>query len=115
MEIKQRRPLCLVTKQKNKTKHSCFDIAGAWWNYRFASGFVRPKIEQLGTFQPSQSSETLYHIWKNYMEKNHGKQDQKIINTWFEHLSLDTDFDYRMSMILIDNSVELMIAYIWVF
>ncbi len=25
-----------------------------------------------------------------------------------EHLSLETDFDYRMGMIVIDNSVELM-------
>jgi len=33
---------------------------------------------------------------------------KELLKHGLEHLSLDTDFDYRMSMILIDNSVELM-------
>ncbi|WP_367757476.1 hypothetical protein [Flavobacterium sp. WC2430] len=33
---------------------------------------------------------------------------KELLKHGLEHLSLDTEFDYRMSMILIDNSVELM-------
>lgn len=43
------------------------------------------------------------------MEKEPWKTGPKeLLRHGLEHLSLDTDFDYRMSMILIDNSVELM-------
>jgi hypothetical protein len=46
---------------------------------------------------------------KRIMEKELWKIGPKeLLEHGLEHLSLDTDFDNRMSMILIDNSVELM-------
>jgi hypothetical protein len=46
------------------------------------------------------------------MERTMENRTKKLLIHGLEHLSLDTDFDYRMSMILIDNSVELMIKHI---